>query len=220
MGTKLKSSTAGMTHGERSVFFRNVIVHMTNNSNFPEPWLAGLSIAICLALADKYDSWIFAAGRGDRDNIATRNEVAIEVQNVLDKLAHYVEVIAGDNLAALRSSGFPLRQRHGKTSSSQIGNAFASSAAAPTQEPMAENLAEATKILLHAPWSPEVISREVQTTTGNPADDAAWCETAVFPPNARMEMECTAGTNTFVRYRDITENGVGNWSKPVSTFVT
>ncbi|GFO55487.1 hypothetical protein GMSM_24940 [Geomonas sp. Red276] len=220
MGSKLKSSTAGMTHTARSIFFRGVIVHMTGNPNFTEPWAAGLSLAICLALADKYDSWIIAGGRGDRDNIATRNEVAGEVQNLLDRLAHYVEMTAGDNLAALRSSGFPLRQRHGKTSSSQIANAFPSAASAPPQEPVAVNLAEAKKVLLEAPWGPNIISREVQTTTGNPADEAAWGEQAVFPPNSRMEMECTAGANTFFRYRDITENGVSDWSKPVSTFVT
>lgn len=220
MGSKLKCSTAGVTHTGRSAFFRSVIIHLTNNPNFPEPWIAGLSLAICLALAEKYDSWIIAADRGDRDNIATRNEVAVEVQNHLEKLAHYVEITAGDNLAALRSSGFPLRQRHGKTSSSHTANAFSPTATAPSQEPVVENLPDATKVLLHASWGADVISREVQTTMGNPAAEAAWCEKTVFAPNARMEMECTAGANTFFRYRDITEKGVGGWSKPVFTYVT
>jgi hypothetical protein len=218
MGSKLKSSTAGMTHTARSAFFRSVLSHLTNNANFPEPWAAGLSIALCIVLADKYDSWIIAASRGDRDNIAARNEVGKEVQNVLDKLAHYVEMIAGDNLLALRSSGFELRQRHGKTSSSHTVSALPS--AATSQEVAVENLCDPSKVLLLAPWGPGVISREVQTTTGNPADEAAWGEEMVFAPNARMEMECTAGTNTFVRYRDVTANGVRDWSKPVFTFVT
>lgn len=220
MGSKLKSSTAGMVHTARSAFLRSVIVHLTNNANFPEPWGVGLSLAICLALADKYDSWIIAADRGDRDNIATRNEVAIEVQKFLDKLGHYVEMTADDNLAALRSSGFPLRQRHGKTSSSQIATVFSSAAAVPMHDSMVENLHDSAKALLHAPWGPDVISREVQTTTGNPAEEAAWCEKAVFAPDTRMEMECSAGINTFFRYRDITAKGVGDWSKPVSTYVT
>jgi len=219
MGSKLKSSTAGMTHTERSAFFRSIITHLTNNSNFPEPWATGLSLAICLALADNYDSWIIASGRWDRDNIATRNEVSIEVKNLLDKLAHYVEIIAGDNLAALRSSGFPLRHRHGKTSSSQIVPAFSSAALASSQGPVVENLSGA-KVVLHAPWAADVISREVQTTTGNPADENAWCEKTVFAPNTRMEMDCTAGANTFFRFRDVTGKGVGDWSKPVSTYVT
>lgn len=220
MGSKLKSSTAGITHTARSAFFRSVIFHLTNNDNFPEPWAAGLSLAICLALADKYDSWIIAASKGDRDNIATRNEVSIEVQNLMDKLSHYVEMVAGDNLAALRSSGFPLRQRHGKTSSSHTAGPFAPVGAAQSQEPVVENLPEASKVLLEAPWGAGVITREVQTTTANPVDETAWCEKAVFAPNTRMEMECPAGANTFFRYRDITANGVGGWSKPVSTFVT
>jgi hypothetical protein len=128
-----------------------------------------------------------------------------------------VEITADDNLAGLRSSGFTLRQRHGKTSSSQIATA---AAAVPMHDSMAENLHDSAKALLHAPWGPDVISREVQTTTGNPAEEAAWCEKAVFATDTRMEMECSAGIDTFFRYRDITAKGVGDWSKPVSTYVT
>ena len=220
MGSKLKSSTAGMSHQQRSAMLRSVIFHMTNNPNYPEPWAAGLSLAICIALADKYDSWIIAAGRGDRDNIATRNEVAIEVQNLLDKLAHYVEMTAGDNLAALRSSGFELRQRHGKANSSHTESAFSFSGVDHQQETRAENLSDARKVLLHAPWGPGIISRQVETTTGNPADEVNWKEKAVFAPNTDMEMECDAGVNTYFRYRDVTDKGIGDWSKPISAFVT
>jgi hypothetical protein len=220
MGSKIKSSTAGMTHQARSAMLRRVLFHLTNNSYFPEPWAAGLSLALCLVLADRYDSWIIAGSKGDRDNIATRNEVAKEVQNFLDKLGHYVEMVAGDNLAALRSSGFELRQRHGKTDSSHTVSAFSHANAAISQQPTVENLPDANKVVLHAPWGLGVISREVQATTGNPADEAAWSEKAVFAPNSLMEIECAAGLNTFFRYRDVTQNGVGDWSEPVSTLVT
>lgn len=220
MGTKLKCSTAGMSHQERSAFLRAILFHLTNNPYFLKPWAAGLSLALAYALADKYDSWILAASRGDRDNIATRNEVAAEVQALLDKLAHYVEMTAGDNLAALRSSGFELRQRHGKTNTSRTDKAFNFANVGHQQESSAENLAGAREVLLHASWGPGVISRQVQTTTGNPADEGSWQDKAVFTPNETMKMECDPGTNTFIRFRDVTEKGVGVWSTPVSTFVT
>jgi hypothetical protein len=220
MGSKLKSSTTGMSHQQRSAMLRSVIFHMTNNPNFVEPWASGLSIAICIALADKYDSWIIAGGRGDRDNIATRNEVAIEVQNLLDKLAHFVEMTAGDNLAALRSSGFELRHKHGKSNSSHTESAFSYGGVDHPQEARAENLSGARKALLHASWGPGVISRQVQITNGNPADEVNWQEKGVFAPDSDMEVECDAGGNTFFRYRDVTDKGIGDWSKPVSTFVT
>jgi hypothetical protein len=219
MGSKLKTSTATMTHQGRSAMLHRVIFHMTSNPYFPEPWGGGLSLAMCIALAEKYDSWIGAADRGDRDNIATRNEVAVEVQNLLDRLAHYVEMVAGDNLTALRSSGFELRQRHGKSNSSHTPEAYPYAGAGSSQEPTVESLPDASKVVLHAPWGPGIISREVQTTTGNPVDEAAWSEKAVFVPDTKMEMECAAGLNTFFRYRDITEAGVGDWSKAVSTQV-
>jgi hypothetical protein len=218
---KLKSSTAGMTHHQRSAMLRRVGFHLTNNQYFPEPWAAGLSLAILFALADKYDSWILAADRGDRDNIATRNEVAVEVQNFLDKLAHYVEMVAGDNLAALRSSGFELRHKHGKTNSSHIEATFSHSGVNQhLQDTRAENLADTRKVLLHAPWSPDVLSRQVQINTGNPADEVSWQGTTVFEPNAHMELDCEPGLNTYFRYRDVTDKGIGNWSTPISTFVS
>jgi hypothetical protein len=220
MSIRLKSSTARMSHRQRSDFLRSIIFHMTNNSYFPEPWAAGLSLAICIMLADKYDSWIIAGGRGDRDNIATRNEVAVEVQALLEKLAHYVEMTAGDDLAALRSSGYELRQRHGKTNSSHTDKAFTLAGVRHQQVARVENLPEARQILLHASWGPGVISRQVQTTTGNPGDEASWQDKAVFAPNETMKMECDAGTSAFIRYRDVTAKGIGGWSTPISTFVT
>ena len=220
MGSKLRSSTAGMTHQQRSAMLRSVIFHMTNNPYFVEPWALGLSLLICIALADKYDSWIIAGGRGDRDNIATRNEVAVEVQNLLEKLAHYVEMTAGDNLAALRSSGYELRHRHGKTSSSHTDSTFSYGGVDHQQGDRAENLSAARKVLLHVPWGPGVMSRQVQTTTGNPAEEANWQDKSVFSPDSNMEVECDAGGNTFFRYRDVTDKGVGDWSKPISAIVT
>jgi hypothetical protein len=50
MGSKLKSSTTGMNHQQRSAMLRSAIFHMTNNPNFPEPWAGGLSIAIYLSV--------------------------------------------------------------------------------------------------------------------------------------------------------------------------
>jgi hypothetical protein len=110
MATKVKSTLTG-THIARSGKFRRIITCMTDNPYFREPWLSGLSLVILIAAADKYDKYIFAGSRGDRDNIATRNEVFQEVQALVHRLAHYVELVAGDNWEALRSSGFELRRQ-------------------------------------------------------------------------------------------------------------
>jgi len=107
-----------MSHNNRLAKLVNVIAHMTDNRYFPEPWKAtALSIAILSAIADRYGASIIAAARGDRDNIATRNENSVEVQGIMDKLANYVELEASDNMAAIRSSGFDLRRQRSRTTS-------------------------------------------------------------------------------------------------------
>jgi hypothetical protein len=89
---------------------------MTNNVHFPEPWqTSALSIAILLTAANRYDHLILAASKGDRDNIAARNEFFLEVQALMHRLANFVELEAGDNWAALRSSGFELRRQQHRT---------------------------------------------------------------------------------------------------------
>jgi len=99
------------SHSERLSKCRAIITRLTNNSFFPEPWTgSGLSVAICTAILDEYDGDILAASRGDRDNIAKRNEMFPKVKAMMEKLAHYVEMVAGDNMEALRSSGFELRR--------------------------------------------------------------------------------------------------------------
>lgn len=203
-----------MSHTARAAKFRNVIARMTNNQYFPEPWKTkALSIPILTNAADRYDSGIIAASRGDRDNIAMRNEILEEIQELMDQLANYVELEAGGNMAALRSTGFDLRRVRSKTITPHPPAAIL--------DLRVENMPQPGKVTVYANGSEGAISREVQYTTGNPLIDSDWASKGVFPPNLTIEMDgFTSDQNHFFRIRDISEHGLGPWSNSASTFVT
>ncbi|UFS72067.1 hypothetical protein LPW11_07705 [Geomonas sp. RF6] len=107
---------------------------MSTSRFFPEPWHGtGLSAAIATEALDLYGADILAASRGDRDNIAKRNETYIRVKAMMEKLCHYCEIVAGDNMEALRSSGFELRRQRGKAASSSPTKAVSEDA--PLERP-------------------------------------------------------------------------------------
>lgn len=109
---KLKLSLDGLPHPMRLAKSREVVTRMTGNRFFPEPWHGtGISVATATAILDGYSGDILAASRGDRDNIAKRNETYLQVKAIMEKLCHYCEMVAGDNMEALRSSGFELRRQ-------------------------------------------------------------------------------------------------------------
>ena len=209
---KIKTSMRSLTHTGRLSMFRRVIARMTKNPYFPEPWKTlQLSIAILIALAERYEASIIAASRGDRDNIQTRNEISDEVQAAIEKLANYVELEAGDNMAALRSTGMELRRQRSKT---------AATAQTATLTLNVENLPQEGKIYAEATPSPRAISCEMQFNTGNPLVEGEWLHKAVLPPFNKTEVDgFTSGLN-HIRIREITADGAGPWSNSVSTFVT
>ena len=127
--SKLKLSLDGLPHPMRLDKCREVLTRMTGNRFFPEPWAGtGLSVAILKEILDGYGADILAANRGDRDNIAKRNETFPKVKASMEKLRHYVEIVAGDNMEALRSSGFEFRRQRGKTAPSPTTNPVTESA--------------------------------------------------------------------------------------------
>jgi hypothetical protein len=217
MASKFKIGTKGMPHPARSALFRSVIAHMTNNPYFSEPWkFDTFSILICLALADRYDASIISANRGDRDNIATRNEIAEEVQKMLEKIAHYVEIEAGDNLAALRSSGLGLRRQRTKKASSHPVALWPAAPAVGVEDATDRHGA----VRIHFPESPGVISTEMQFTSGNPSVEGDWAPKGLLPPGGTAEVDGLHPGLGFFRFRELRHEGLGAWTNPISTFIT
>jgi hypothetical protein len=79
------------------------------NPHFPAPWPAPVPpLEQVEALADDYGRAYQAALNGDRLKIAERNAISESLIALLQKLAHYLEVIADGNEAVLLSTGYDL----------------------------------------------------------------------------------------------------------------
>ena len=79
------------------------------------------------ALVNDYTGAYQAALNGDRLKIAERNAISDSLIELLQKLAHYLEVIADGNEAALLSTGYDLSHlpahRAAKTEAGGTGQA-------------------------------------------------------------------------------------------------
>ena len=77
--------------------------------HFPPPWLASVPpLEELEGLVNEYGRTYQAALNGDRLKIAERNAISKTMIERLKKIAHYLEVVADGNEAALISTGYNL----------------------------------------------------------------------------------------------------------------
>ena len=87
----------------------HIVGSLKDNPNFPAPWPAPVPpLGQVEALVNDYTGAYQAALNRDRLKIAERNAISERLIELLQKLAHYLEVIADGNEAALLSTGYDL----------------------------------------------------------------------------------------------------------------
>ena len=85
----------------------HIVASLRNNAYFPLPWPAPVpQLDAVEALVNDYGKAYEAALHGDRLKIAERKAVSENLIEQLKKVAHYLEVIADGNEAALISTGY------------------------------------------------------------------------------------------------------------------
>ncbi len=85
------------------LFNENIVDHMTGNAAFTTPVV---SMAGLTAAGTNFSSAIAAASVGGKVLTAIKNMARVELVNLLNQEAAYVQSLAGEDLAALLSSGF------------------------------------------------------------------------------------------------------------------
>ena len=86
-----------------------IIDSMTDNPHFTDPVPA---IAEIITANDAYIAARSAAETGDREAVAIKNQKREALENLLNKLALYVEANANNDEAVMLSSGFSLSKDH------------------------------------------------------------------------------------------------------------
>ena len=88
-----------------------IIVKMTGNSYFPEPYPD--SVPSIDTLSHRMDEWRIARAAcltHDSEKIALRNQIRQDITDKLKRLAQYIEFVANDDPVKLASTGFDLRR--------------------------------------------------------------------------------------------------------------
>ena len=87
----------------------HIVGSLRNNPYFPAPWPVQVpTLEEVEYLVHEYGRTYQAALNGDRLKIAERNAVSQPMIEKLKKIAHYLEVVADGNEAALISTGYDL----------------------------------------------------------------------------------------------------------------
>ncbi len=87
----------------------HIVTCLRGNAHFPPPWLATVPPLEALeGLVNEYGRTYEAALNGDRLKIAERNAVSKLMIEHLKKIAHYLDVVADGDEAALISTGYDL----------------------------------------------------------------------------------------------------------------
>lgn len=145
------------------------------------------------------------ASRATLDVLAC-NLARVELKQALGRLGHYVNGIAKGSQAIVEKSGFP--------SYDTSRSADRSPPAAPLDLRLRQGLLSGSMVARYKPERRQS-TNEVQTTTGDPNNEADW-HTKGFYRSGRAEMDgFTPGVLVWVRVRTLGLRGVmGPWSDP------
>ena len=91
------------------IFAGSVVIGLTNNPNFPN---LPVSLADLSTATDDYRNAFVNSMRGGMVQTATKNQARARLISVLRDEAHYVQIIAKNDLPTLLSSGFTAIDRN------------------------------------------------------------------------------------------------------------
>ncbi|MBK8499345.1 MAG: fibronectin type III domain-containing protein [Flavobacteriales bacterium] len=108
MKANIKLSLFQLTFVKLLALIRNVIAKMTGNPNFATPAVPILDLK---ALADAFEGAIEDATNGSRQSRLLRNQLALQVMDMLRTQADYVRSVCAGDAAKLESSGYDLAKQ-------------------------------------------------------------------------------------------------------------
>lgn len=205
-----------LTESNFQVRTSTVLISMTDNPYFPGDWPAPVpSLAQLRADDATYRAACAAVQMRDFSQLGRRNEARRVLTRGLQRLAAYLELVAGDDEEKLRSTGFELRRSSGRPA----GNA---SGVAPG---MPDNFRvglgpRAGTLLVDASGLRGVIGYEIQITQGDPTVDTDWKSAVIVQTVRRTLLDNLPSGVTWVRLRAVNALGLsGPWTSPISVIV-
>jgi hypothetical protein len=184
-----------------------VQVAMQNNPYFPLPWSAPApSLQQIEPAYEVYHSAFLASATRDTVRIAERNAARRVVEDLLQKLASYVEFVAQDDEAALQSSGFELRRE-----STRIDRSAPPPAPANLR---VEHGALSGQLVVRFSRVPGAASYDMDLTFGDPNVEAGWKHALNSSLCTGVLRDLPRLQTCWIRVRALMGQDFGPWSEP------
>ena len=190
-----------------------IISALSNNPNFPEPWLPQLPTLAQLSTAyDTYLNAYHAGLTGDSVKIALRNTARATLTEYIKRLAPYLEIIAENDTVKLASSGYSLRNESVHSS----GN---DPLLAPSNIKITHGLRKGSLNIRATPLQ-GAGSYEIQTTQLDPTIEINWQHQQTSLTCSHIILEGFIPTKTYwIRMRGVSRLGPGAWSDPIMMII-
>lgn len=213
MRTRLITSFSRMGEAEFLFIAGRIVAAMSSNARFPQPWPAPAPSAQDLSAAlAHYRQALEASASRDVSRIAERQLARQELDDMLHRLAAYLEFAANGDEQALRSTGFELRRITNRPARTEMLDA-------PGLVQLSHG-AQSGLIDLRADRSEGATSYEVQVTQGDPSIEANWRHLTVAHTLRHVILSGLIPLQwVWVRVRGFGVPGAGRWSEPVGIVV-
>ena len=209
---QIQPPAATLSDTDYQVVVRGILTRMTDNPHFPPPWPPMVpALTEVQAEFSLFEAACQAVLSRDLRKIGERDDSRERLNGLLKRLGLYVELVAGDDLAILKSSGFPLRQGPGGGRGSVVE---------PLSAPSDLRLTHGTRsgtIDVRVARLAGARSYEVQISLAvDPHDAAGWVHGTVSSNSQHILLEGLVPLqHVWVRVRGVNAAGNGLWTEPV-----
>lgn len=214
MKPKLIVTFSRYSEAEFQTKVRIIILNLTNNINYPEPWAmqAGSLVQMNVVL-DKYQELHSDSIGGDSRIIRSRNEVRVALTDMLQKLAPYLELMAQGDAKMLESTGYDLRRGFAR------GAASTAPLSAPGDFRVTHGRISGT-LTVHVSRLAGAASYEVDISQGDGSRSSDWKHAATSASGMRILIQSLiVGQSYWVRARGVGNYGAGLWTEPIRMMV-
>ncbi len=190
-----------------------IIVAMTGNSHYPEPWVGqGLTLDQLKAAYTTFQDAYHASLTRDTLKIARRDTARQTLTELLKRLALYLELIAQGDTAILATTGYDLRHDIVRNTSNALLPAPADFRVSHGQKSGTLNV--------HVARLPGAGSYEVHIAQGDPTLESNWQHAVSSVTCGHILIEALIPAQSYwLRVRGINSHGGGVWTDPVSIIV-
>ncbi|MBK6854419.1 MAG: fibronectin type III domain-containing protein [Burkholderiales bacterium] len=214
MQAKIIVGVKGLSDANLIIKADHIHLCIKNNKSFPLPWTSGVPVPDDLSQAlTGFKADFHASQTRDTNKIAARKKSREVLEELLTRIAAYVEFVAQGNVDALVSAGFELRRNGGPSGAGQT------LLAAPTDFRVAHGDVSGA-VLLHVAKLAGAASYAIQTAEGDPKVEANWHHAPTSATSSRMSVSnLVPGRVYWFRVCGINSAGYGHWTEPMSLMV-